>query len=97
MAAEAHPQPAFNLRSFGKNRVGASVVEYQMELGCIRAERRHLYEEFMAEVPLAEELGFGSAWLEKHHGVENHYWPSLLMRLAGWLGKPVAGTGCDAR
>ena len=86
MAAEAHPQPAFNLRSFGKNPVGASVMEYQMELGCIRAERRHLYEEFMAEVPRVEELGFGSAWLEEHHGVENRYWTSLVMRLAVCLG-----------
>ena len=73
------------------------IVEYYLKLGFIGAEGGHIYEDFMADVLLAEEVGFDSAWPEKHHGVENHYWPSLLMRLAGWLGKPVAETGCDGR
>ena len=54
-----------------------------MEFGFIGTEGGHFYREFMEEVIRAEELGFDSAWLEEHHGVEDHYWPSPLMCLAG--------------
>ncbi|MDP6801388.1 MAG: LLM class flavin-dependent oxidoreductase [SAR202 cluster bacterium] len=54
-----------------------------MRFGFIGTEGGHFYREFLEEVVRAEELGFDSAWLEEHHGVENHYWPSPLMCLAG--------------
>ncbi len=34
------------------------------------------------EVVLAEELGFHSAWLEEHHSIPGHYWPSPILVLA---------------
>ncbi len=54
-----------------------------MKFGFIGTEGGRFYREFLDEVLRAEELGFDSAWLEEHHGVENHYWPSPLMCLAG--------------
>ena len=54
-----------------------------MKFGFIGTEGGHFYREFMEEVVRAEDLGFDSAWLEEHHGVEDHYWPSPLMCLAG--------------
>ena len=32
----------------------------------------------------AEELGFESVWMEEHHAVVDHYWPSPLTVLAGF-------------
>ena len=32
----------------------------------------------------AEDLGFDSVWMEEHHSVTNHYWPSPLPVLAGF-------------
>ena len=32
----------------------------------------------------AEELGLDSVWMEEHHSVTNHYWPSPLTVLAGF-------------
>ena len=32
----------------------------------------------------AEELGFDSVWMEEHHAVTDHYWPSPLTVLAGF-------------
>ena len=54
-----------------------------MKFGFIPTEGGHYYKEFLEEVLYAEELGFDSAWLEEHHGVTNHYWPSPLICLAG--------------
>lgn len=54
-----------------------------MKFGFIPTEGGHYYREFFAEVMLGEELGFESVWLEEHHGVKNHYWPSPLMGLTG--------------
>jgi probable F420-dependent oxidoreductase len=54
-----------------------------MKLGFIPTEGGTYYAEFLAEVRLGEELGFDSVWLEEHHGVRNHYWPSPLIALAG--------------
>ena len=54
-----------------------------MKFGFIPTEGGHYYREFFDEVVLGEELGFTSVWLEEHHGVKNHYWPSPLMGLAG--------------
>jgi len=54
-----------------------------MKIGFIPTEGGHFYSECLEEVLLAEEMGFASAWLEEHHGVKNHYWPSPIVGLAG--------------
>lgn len=54
-----------------------------MKFGFIPTEGGSYYQEFLEEVLLGEELGFDSVWLEEHHGVKNHYWPSPLIGLAG--------------
>jgi probable F420-dependent oxidoreductase len=54
-----------------------------MKFGFIPTEGGAFYQEFLAEVLLGEALGFDSVWLEEHHGVKNHYWPSPLVGLAG--------------
>lgn len=54
-----------------------------MKFGFIPTEGGHYYPAFLEEVQLGEELGFDSVWLEEHHGVKNHYWPSPLVALAG--------------
>lgn len=55
-----------------------------MKFGFIPTEGGHFYPQALREVERAEELGFDSAWMEEHHGVYNHYWPSPLMVLAGF-------------
>ena len=54
-----------------------------MKFGFIPTEGGPFYQEFVEEVLLADSLGFDSVWLEEHHGVKNHYWPSPLIALAG--------------
>ena len=54
-----------------------------MKFGFIPTEGGTFYQEFLEEVLLGEELGFDSVWLEEHHGVKNHYWPSPFIGLAG--------------
>jgi alkanesulfonate monooxygenase SsuD/methylene tetrahydromethanopterin reductase-like flavin-dependent oxidoreductase (luciferase family) len=54
-----------------------------MKFGFIPTEGGAFYEEFLREALLGEELGFDSVWLEEHHGVKDHYWPSPLICLAG--------------
>ncbi len=54
-----------------------------MKFGFIPMEGGRYYREFLEEVELGEALGFDSAWLEEHHGVKDHYWPSPLAALAG--------------
>ncbi len=54
-----------------------------MKFGFIPTEGGHFHEEFLAEALLGEQLGFDSVWLEEHHGVKDHYWPSPLVGLAG--------------
>jgi len=55
-----------------------------MRFGFIPSEGGRLFEQSLREVCYAEELGFDSAWLEEHHGVKDHYWPSPLLGLAGY-------------
>jgi len=55
-----------------------------VKFGFIPTEGGRLYREALEEVVLGEELGFDSVWMEEHHGVPNHYWPSPLLVLAGW-------------
>ncbi len=54
-----------------------------MKFGIIPIEGGQYYTQFLEEVQAAESLGFDSVWLEEHHGVKDHYWPSPLIALAG--------------
>ena len=54
-----------------------------MKFGFIPTEGGAFYPEFLEEVLSGESLGFDSVWLEEHHGVKDHYWPSPLTGLAG--------------
>ena len=56
----------------------------RLKLGFIPIEGGHYYEESLEEVTRAEALGFDSVWMEEHHSVANHYWPSPLTVLAGF-------------
>jgi probable F420-dependent oxidoreductase len=55
-----------------------------LKIGFIPIEGGHYYQEALEEVTRAEELGFDSVWMEEHHSVTNHYWPSPLAVLAGF-------------
>jgi probable F420-dependent oxidoreductase len=55
-----------------------------MRFGFIPTEGGRLYREALAEVERAEALGFDSVWMEEHHGVPDHYWPSPLTVLSGF-------------
>jgi probable F420-dependent oxidoreductase len=55
-----------------------------LKFGFIPIEGGQFYQEALAEVVHAEELGFDSVWMEEHHGVKDHYWPSPLTVLAGF-------------
>lgn len=54
-----------------------------MKFGFITTEGGTYYKESLEEAVYGEELGFDSVWLEEHHSIRNHYWPSPLMALAG--------------
>jgi len=56
----------------------------RLKLGFIPIEGGRFYREALEEVARAEELGFDSVWMEEHHGVKDHYWPSPLPVLAGF-------------
>ena len=56
----------------------------RLKIGFIPSEGGYYYREALEEVTRAEELGFDSAWMEEHHAVSNHYWPSPLTVLAGF-------------
>lgn len=56
----------------------------RLRFGIIPIEGGHYYRDALEEVARAEALGFDSAWMEEHHSVPNHYWPSPLTVLAGF-------------
>ena len=56
----------------------------RLKIGFIPIEGGHYYTDALEEVTKAEELGFDSVWMEEHHSVTNHYWPSPLVVLAGF-------------
>ena len=56
----------------------------RLKIGFIPIEGGHYYREALDEVTRAEELGFDSVWMEEHHAVTNHYWPSPIAVLAGF-------------
>src|SRR5574342_1142865 len=55
-----------------------------LKVGFIPIEGGHFYRDALEEVLRGEELGFDSIWMEEHHSVVNHYWPSPLPVLAGF-------------
>lgn len=55
-----------------------------LRIGFIPIEGGHYYREALEEVTRAEELGFDSVWMEEHHSVTDHYWPSPIAVLAGF-------------
>lgn len=55
-----------------------------LKIGFIPIEGGHYYKEALEEVVRAEDLGFDSVWMEEHHAVTNHYWPSPWPVLAGF-------------
>ncbi len=56
----------------------------KLKVGFIPIEGGHYYHEALEEVVRGEELGFDSVWMEEHHSVVDHYWPSPLPVLAGF-------------
>ena len=56
----------------------------RLEIGFIPIEGGHYYREALEEVVRGEDLGFDSVWMEEHHSVVNHYWPSPIIVLAGF-------------
>jgi probable F420-dependent oxidoreductase len=70
------------------DRRGAGLLAFgamaALQIGFIPIEGGHFYQQALEEVVRAEELGFDSVWMEEHHSVANHYWPSPLTVLAGF-------------
>ena len=56
----------------------------RLKVGFIPIEGGHYYADALEEVVRGEDLGFDSVWMEEHHSVVNHYWPSPLPVLAGF-------------
>jgi len=56
----------------------------RLKIGFIPIEGGHFYQEALEEVVHGEDLGFDSIWMEEHHSVQDHYWPSPLTVLAGF-------------
>jgi alkanesulfonate monooxygenase SsuD/methylene tetrahydromethanopterin reductase-like flavin-dependent oxidoreductase (luciferase family) len=56
----------------------------KLKIGFIPIEGGHYYRDALEEVVRGEDLGFDSVWMEEHHSVVNHYWPSPLLVLAGF-------------
>lgn len=52
-----------------------------MRFGFIPSEGGDLFPQALAEATLAEELGFDSVWMEEHHSISRHYWPSPILVL----------------
>ncbi len=56
----------------------------RLKVGFIPIEGGQYYQQALEEVVRAEDLGFDSVWMEEHHSVVDHYWPSPLTVLAGF-------------
>ncbi len=55
-----------------------------LQVGFIPIEGGHFYRDALEEVVRAEDLGVDSVWMEEHHSVTDHYWPSPVPVLAGF-------------
>ena len=67
----------------------------RLTVGFIPIEGGHYYRDALEEVVRGEELGFDSVWMEEHHSVVDHYWPSPIPVLAGFAtrtSKVILGT-----
>jgi len=58
-----------------------------VQFGFIPTEGGGMFAEALTEVELGEELGFDSVWIEEHHGVRDHYWPSPLLITAAFAAR----------
>ncbi len=56
----------------------------ELKMGFIPIEGGQYYKEALDEVVRGEDLGFHSVWMEEHHSVVDHYWPSPITVLAGF-------------
>jgi probable F420-dependent oxidoreductase len=66
-----------------------------LKIGFIPIEGGHYYRDALEEAVQGEELGFDSVWMEEHHAVVDHYWPSPITVLAGFAtrtSKVILGT-----
>ncbi len=54
-----------------------------MRFGFIPTEGGPFFPAALEEAIYGEALGFDSVWLEEHHSIRDHYWPSPLIALAG--------------
>jgi probable F420-dependent oxidoreductase len=61
-----------------------SALVPRLKIGFIPIEGGHYYREAVEEVVRAEALGFDSVWMEEHHSVVDHYWPSPIQVLSGF-------------
>jgi alkanesulfonate monooxygenase SsuD/methylene tetrahydromethanopterin reductase-like flavin-dependent oxidoreductase (luciferase family) len=52
-----------------------------MKVGFIPVEGGPHFRDAVDQAILAESLGFDSVWLEEHHSIEGHYWPSPILVL----------------
>jgi len=59
----------------------------RLQFGFIPTEGGHAAREALEQVARAEELGFDSVWIEEHHAVVDHYWPSPLVVLAAFAAR----------
>jgi len=67
-----------------------------MRFGFVPTEGGAMYAEALAEVELAEQLGFDSVWMEEHHSIAGHYWPSPLIILTAFAARTSRiGLGTD--
>ena len=90
-AAGRARRPSHDRRRGRPSRRGASsharladlTPESAMRFGFIPTEGGHLAREALTEVDRAEALGLDSVWMEEHHGVRGHYWPSPARRARG--------------
>ena len=55
-----------------------------LKVGFIPIEGGHYYRDALEEVVRGEDLGFDSVWMEEHHSVADHYWPSPVPVLSGF-------------
>ena len=55
-----------------------------LKVGFIPIEGGHYYRDALEEVVRGEDLGFDSVWMEEHHSVVDHYWPSPVPVLSGF-------------
>src|SRR4029453_607956 len=76
-------RPRATCQGPGRSVLGSRPMA-RLKIGFIPIEGGHYYKEALEEVTKAEELGLDSVWMEEHHSVTNHYWPSPLMVLAGF-------------